>query len=228
MKAIKLSVNQKMRLIGLRIGFDDALVNPKHLSVFDYDIEETFLAATFEAENDLRILRILISWVKVHGDYVLIEKLLKRLKAWEAIKGESSAFQLLAATAVIAGFSGWKRGLRASVKKPIYPGNKALLLSSIELKGVDPMFSPLGIMVPHNYLSPRESDVFTVHELLSSHLQYRNRHLFGANWRSDIITAIESGIENPFRISKVVGCSYEPAHRVFGEYQLLRDLKLVG
>jgi hypothetical protein len=27
-------------------------------------------------------------------------------------------------------------------------------------------------------------------------------------------------------IAKAIGCSYEPAHRIFGEYQLVKDLKL--
>ena len=50
--------------------------------------------------------------------------------------------------------------------------------------------------------------------------QYRNRYLYGPSWRADIVTAIESGATSPAEIVRRLGCSYEPAHRVFREYAL--------
>ncbi len=48
--------------------------------------------------------------------------------------------------------------------------------------------------------------------------QYKNRLLYGANRRADIITAIEFGMKSPYEISKKLNCSYDPAHRIFKEY----------
>lgn len=50
--------------------------------------------------------------------------------------------------------------------------------------------------------------------------QYRNRVLYGANRRADIITAVESGWGNPSAVANILGCSYEPAHRVLRDYYL--------
>jgi hypothetical protein len=60
----------------------------------------------------------------------------------------------------------------------------------------------------------------TPEELVKVNQQYRNRYLYGPNWRADIITAIESGLTSPTQIMRRVGCSYEPAHRVWREWQI--------
>ena len=62
-------------------------------------------------------------------------------------------------------------------------------------------------------------------ELAHDTQQCRNRLLYGASWRADIIAAIEQGAANPFIISKTLGCSYEPAHRIFREYQIANPPK---
>ena len=214
-----ISLNQKMRLIGLRIGFDEKVAPRNKLNALDYDLEETLIESIYEAQNDLRILRILVSWIKIHGGYVIVEKLFKRLKAWESIRGVNPIFELLIGIAVTSGHLKWGKYGKATPKKPIYPGNETLLKSSISVKGEDENLSKLGIKVPRGYLNPRDSDVFTPNELLSVNHQYRNRYLFGPNWRADIITAIECGFENPSQISKKIGCSYEPAYRTYHEYQ---------
>jgi hypothetical protein len=59
-------------------------------------------------------------------------------------------------------------------------------------------------------------------ELLKINLQFRNRLIYGANWRADIITAIQMGIDNPNKIKELIGCSYEPANRIFKEYSMAR------
>ena len=62
--------------------------------------------------------------------------------------------------------------------------------------------------------------MLTTERLIQKNLQYRNRLLFGASWRADIITAIQMGMKTPYEISKKIGCSYEPAYRIFKEYAL--------
>ena len=48
-------------------------------------------------------------------------------------------------------------------------------------------------------------------------LAYKNRLIYGAQWRADIITAIERGAKTPIEISRMCGASYEPCHRVLSE-----------
>ncbi len=84
-----------------------------------------------------------------------------------------------------------------------------------------PYLEKIGIMIPEGSLRIRDKDVLPAEILLKKNMQFKNRLLFGANWRADIITAIEWGMENPNRISKLLGCSYEPANRIFREYMLV-------
>lgn len=48
-------------------------------------------------------------------------------------------------------------------------------------------------------------------------LAYKNRLIYGAQWRADIITAIERGAKTPTEISRMCGASYESCHRVLSE-----------
>ena len=44
----------------------------------------------------------------------------------------------------------------------------------------------------------------------------RLRAAFGANWRADVLFVILNGLaNNPFQASRVLGCSYETAHRIW-------------
>src|SRR5262249_47629716 len=114
--------------------------------------------------------------------------------------------------------------LRTSSRHPEHPVDPELLESSIQFQGSDEELKKHGILVPKKLLRIRPEDVLTEVELSKSNPQYKNRLLFGACWRADIITAIEAGVENPSQISRLLGCSYEPAHRVFREYQLARGI----
>jgi hypothetical protein len=60
----------------------------------------------------------------------------------------------------------------------------------------------------------------TAEDLIKSNLQYKNRFIYGANWRADIITAIQFGYDNPSKIKDLIGCSYEPANRIFKQYKM--------
>jgi hypothetical protein len=225
----KLTLNQKLRLIGFRIGFDDEKTPSKHkFSSLDYDLEDTLIAACFESFDDNRILRVLTVWAKTHGQRVIQEKLFKRLTEWERIKGVQHHVQYFTAICVAEGFSGWKKWLTLTPKNPIFPGDEEALKASIKLKGEDLKLGKLGVLVPNGFLRPRPDDVYSVDELTSDNRQYRNRFLYGTNWRADIITAIEAGLDNPSQIAKAIGCSYEPAYRVFHEYRIWSGQKVVA
>ena len=54
-------------------------------------------------------------------------------------------------------------------------------------------------------------------DLIKPKQQYRNRLIYGAQWKADINTAIENGARLPAEGSCATGASYEPCHRVFSE-----------
>jgi hypothetical protein len=68
----------------------------------------------------------------------------------------------------------------------------------------------------------RESDVFSVDELVKANRQYRNRYIFGANWRAEIITSIQNGAQNPNQVSKLLGIARSRVGIVFKEYSLIK------
>ncbi|MGK5084477.1 hypothetical protein WDW37_14375 [Bdellovibrionota bacterium FG-1] len=215
-----LSLNQKLASIGFRINYDSLGLKLKNLSLLENaDLEETLIHAAFEAKTDFRTLSILLSWITVHADYVIVEKFLKKIKLFEKIHGVNRVLDLMAAHAVINGSHKWKKAIRTHVKRPEFPVDPELLKTSIEFQGADDTLKKFGILIPKKLLRIRTSDVLQPAELSTINPQYRNRLLFGASWRSDIITAIEAGIKNPNQISKMLGCSYEPAYRIFKDYR---------
>jgi len=103
----------------------------------------------------------------------------------------------------------------------LYP--KEISESAISLKGPIDYLLKFNFRVPKGSIRIRPSDVLTPPELIRSHRQYRNRFIYGPSWRADIMTAIEKGARTPTEIMKATGCSYEPAYRVFHEYQLVKS-----
>ncbi|MBI4925806.1 MAG: hypothetical protein HY843_07775 [Bdellovibrio sp.] len=100
----------------------------------------------------------------------------------------------------------------------LYP--KEITLSSVRLKGSISYLKEAGFILPERSLRVRERDVFSPEALLKKNLQYRNRYIYGACWRADIITAIQQGMKSPSEVMKKIQCSYEPAYRVFKKYRL--------
>jgi hypothetical protein len=220
----KICLNQKLSLIGIRISYSEKDYEVSTTTCFDYDIEETLILAAFEATQDYRLLSLLLSWVKIHGDYVIVEKLFKKLKEFEKYKGQTHIMNMLAVQAVLSGFLKWKKWVTSSKDKPIYPFIDESFKSSIEYQGANEDFAKFGVQIPKKFLRIRDSDIFSIEELAKSNIQYRNRLIYGSSWRADIIAAIEFGFKNPSIIARTVGCSYEPSHRIFNEYLIVKNL----
>ncbi len=205
----EISLDQKLQLIGIQI------LVPKIKKQNSWiDIENTLHQASLEITHDSRLFSLLCTWISVHGDYVIIEKLMKLQK-----KNNSPWLVALAICAFNLGFHQWKRLIKK--QKEIFAlVDIDLALSSIGLKGEEPNFRKYGFLIPRNIIRLRANVVLAIERLVKKNSQYRNRLLFGASWRADIITAIEKGMKIPYEISKTIGCSYEPAHRIFKEYHL--------
>lgn len=204
--------NQALASIGIRLGSVSSASSRKATS---YDIEQVLLDASGALRHDGRLASLLLSWVHVHAEHVIVEKLRKILRN---TKGDDQriAISALAAYAASQGQHKWK--------KLIFPVAKGLLFrsktaeSAIKLKGAEPWAEEYGIRIARGSLRIRPDDVLTVEELAKANPQYRNRLLFGASWRADIITAIQQGASTATEVMKRVGCSYEPAHRIRREY----------
>lgn len=205
-----LSLDQKLSYIGFQLASTHKI---KHFQWID--IENTIHEATLEVAQDSRLFSLLCSWVSIHGDYVIIEKLMKLQK-----RKNSPWLVALSIFAFNMGFHQWKRLIKKQ-KGPLALVSTELALSSITLKGEESNFRKNGFLMPHGIIRVRASDAQTPQRLIKKNPQYRNRLLFGASWRADIITAIEVGMKTPYQIAKTLGCSYEPAHRIFKEYALV-------
>ena len=185
------------------------------------DIENTLLDALEVFPDDTRLVSVFLSWIKVHGNYVIVEKLAKfAARRAESTLRDNPWLSLTAAWAVECGFHKWKKLIK-TMSEPVYLYPQTVSEGAIKLKGVIPWLEPLGFRIPQNSIRIREDDVVPPEKLVQHNLQYKNRYLFGASWRADIITAIQRGITSPMEIVRAVGCSYEPAYRVSREYGMI-------
>jgi hypothetical protein len=182
------------------------------------DIEATLLEAAPPARRDGRLMSLLFSWVHVHADHVIVEKLRKRVRA---AHGADARLVVSALAAYAAGRGGHKwRKLIWPPKSPTPLSASRAARSALALKGAEPWLGEHNILAARGSLRIRPQDVLSVAQLAGSHAQYRNRLLYGASWRADIISAIQDGARTAAEISRRVGCSYEPAHRVRKEYMI--------
>lgn len=90
--------------------------------------------------------------------------------------------------------------------------------AAIKSSGAVPWLKEINILCPNSHFLLKPESIMPPKELLKNNSQFRNRLIYGANWRADIITAIQMGVENPSKIKELLGCSYEPANRIFKEY----------
>lgn len=213
------SLDARLQAIGIRLASSRKLSPPKA----EADIERTILAAVNELPQDLRLASLLFTWVKVHGEYVITEKLAKLVKSGTV--EHRDWLSALAAFAVHNKYHKWSK-LIVRRRKPVHLLPLEMSELPIRMRGAEPWLESQGILLPVGSLRIREDDVFGPSELARKNRQYRNRYLYGPSWRADIITAIEAGCTTPTEIKERVGCSYEPAHRVFREYHLARSRRI--
>lgn len=182
------------------------------------DIETVLLDIVEVFPEDSRLVSVFLSWIKVHGNYVIVEKLAKlATQRMKDARSDLPWLSMTAAWAVECGYHKWRKLIK-KVPTPTYLYPKMMSEGAIKMKGIIPWLEPLGFRIPQNSIRIREEDVMHPEKLIRYNLQYKNRYLYGPSWRADIITAIQRGVTSPAEISRVVGCSYEPAYRVCHEY----------
>jgi len=216
MKMQKPILNQKMRNLGFTLSADDI----SGLSPLSFDIERDLIDIIVEARGDYRVLGLLNLWFKKHADVIILEKFYKILSKREDINEDDPILNFLIASAISTKHNKWKRCLKTNPRKQTYPIDPENLKAAIKIKGKDEAMAKLGILVPNDFLKTRDEKIYDQADLARHNRQYRNRLIIGPNWRADIITAIELGVDNPFKISTTIGCGYESAYRVMKEYKI--------
>ena len=203
--------NLKLNWIGIRVSGNSK----------QGDIEETFLTAALECPDNFRLASLLFSWMKVHGNYVIVEKLRKLVNKAKMTEVQRRWISALA----VYGKNNCSHKWKSLIEIPeanIHLLPEEISKSAIALKGSEEWLSEYSILLPKGTLRIREEDIMEPSQLIQINHQYKNRYLFGPSWRADIITAIQGGCKTPTAIMKKIGCSYEPAYRIFHEYSLVK------
>jgi hypothetical protein len=214
------TLDDRLRAIGFRIASHN-----EHPSPGEVDIERTLLEAVGEIPRDGRLASLLLSWIKVHGEFIVVEKLKKLANQQEKIEpGSTTWLAALAAFALHEGDARWKLLIRPA-EEAVYLFPKKVTDSAVRMKGPIDWLAKINFIVPKESLRIREQDVLAPKELIRKSRQYRNRYLYGPSWRADIASAMERGLRTPAAIARDVGCSYEPAYRVYHQLALARSPK---
>lgn len=206
-----LNLEDKLNRIGVRITGGTG-ARPKKTDWID--IERVLYESTLEVGNDGRLFMLLLGWVEIHGSHVVIEKLMKYQK-----EKFSPWLVALAIYAVNKSHFMWKP-LVIKMPEKYFLGSLALARQQIKFKGEYEIFTEKNFLIAKDSIRIRERDVLSVKELISRNTQYKNRFIYGSNWRADIITAIDKGFDNPYQIAKVLGCSYPSALKISKDYKM--------
>ena len=201
-------------LAGIGMNFDAA---PRP----DANIEDTLLAASVEAleRDDLRLLAVLTTWLRVHHARVNTDHLLRLIR-------EHRGPRVRAFWAAVGRWLGKDR--RFARLTALYAGPRLDLLPTgsdfhVRRAGEDPRFAGGPLRVPANVLRDRDADVLTPAELANRHRAYRWRVLMGPSYRADMWAALQED-------SSLTAT--ELARRAYGSFatawQVKRDHDLLG
>jgi len=217
-RAVPLSLEEKLAAIGVTTATE----RPTTEQISAADLEEALadVIVSFAAPgNDQRWLGPVLAWVEAHGSAVIIEKLTKILKRRNKLGDNVEFASLLATYALAHGHKRWQSLLLLAPVAPRLVGHPDLAPSLLEIRGAEAWAKTANFLVPNGSLVPQGKWILSPSSVAMQNQQYRNRLIYGAQWRADIITAIQRGARNPTEASMASGASYEPCHRVFRELE---------
>ena len=215
---IPLSIEQKLASIGLMVSANEA--DFKQLR--EVDIEQTLIEAISCFGSDeafLRYLNPVFTWIEEHGSAVIVEKFVKLLFNRQ-LQGKDIAYSfLMAKFAEHVGLRRWNQILKLKPNPDHlrYVGPADICESFIKLRGEEEWSKGSGFKLPKGIILLNKKWILSRSSLAKLNHQYRNRLIYGAQWRSDIITVIERGVTTPIEVSRISGASYEPCHRILAD-----------
>ena len=216
-----LGLNDRLAAIGI-------MMSARSLSpgeVESEDIEAVLADAMIELSRstvELRLFGPLLSWVAEHGSAVIVEKLIKILRARAGEGADVSHAALVGKFAQTKGHKRWSTVVEnfAPTQRPLRIfGPADLAVSLLALRGEEEWARGSGFRIPKGAAVTQAKWALSRQSLAKRNRRYRNRLIYGAQWRADIITAYQLGARTPTEASQMSGASYEPCYRVKSELE---------
>ena len=224
---------EKIEFLGLRIHGDfpsESLNSTLDLERVLFDL--CLFLDTHREEG--RLLGLLKSWFKVHGDKVIVLKLKKLREEYFKKTGEDVEWlRFFAYYNISLRRHNWKI-LTSSLRKnklPFYAlANEKMAKQFIKRWGQEKFLpSHSNLKIHKNSLREREEDVATVEELIKSNLQYQNRFKFGQNIKSDIYTFWPKGSFTSIKdFAEFIKYDYETVRKNLLDYRKLVEVGVVS
>jgi hypothetical protein len=181
--------------------------------------EECLRELSTRVLQDLKALVLLNGAIQNHKDLLHPEMLLKCLQRGSV---DLNVIGALLSKTQDRRFAKVVEFCRASKCKSPVPSRILALAARIGQSTYDADFKSFGIKITE-LPQGDEKKITSSRRLLRGSVFFKNRVLFGCNWRADIISCIGLGFANPSEIKRRLHCSYETAHRVFNDYTLFQQ-----
>lgn len=179
------------------------------------DPERTLLQTLREFEDQRKMLRLVLAWLRSYGALVHVERI-------KALAGDLPAGQLawlggLAEHQTQQGDLRW-RSISQMIKHILgtpAPRFEMPKLDTLQVarKGEDLHFKEFGLVIPT--VEPAEpKKLYSFNAGVRNNIWLRMRILFGTNWRADAATVMILGLaKNPYQAEQILGCAKETAYR---------------
>ena len=187
------------------------------------NIEDTLLAASVEGleRDDLRVVAMLVTWLRVHHGWVNADRLLRAGRAHDGPR-------VRAFWAAVGDWLGEARKDRRFMRfAELYRGPRIDLLPAgtefhVRRAGEDRRFAGTSLRVPAGVLRDRDSDVLAPTELARRHSTYRHRVIMGPSYRADMWAALEENSSlSAAELARVAYGSFATAWQVKHDRELL-------
>lgn len=185
------------------------------------DPERTLIESLNRFQEERKILRLILAWIKDFGDLLHVERL-------KALSKNLTPFELAWLGGLASYATGWDRrwyGLEKEVSKrlgepkPIFKTTKLDELVA-KRQGTETNFKKFGLVIP--IIKPGlPKKLLKRSSVVKDHPWLRLRSLFGTNWRADIAwQLLQFPNKTPYRVAKDLGCTTETAYR---NWQALKE-----
>lgn len=179
------------------------------------DIEETLVDSLYFIDRDSRLLGLILSWMKVHHLKINADKFFRTYEK----KEERNPWFSGVCSYLLRELKDHRFKKGVSKNRKTHDWMNRDQSSLIKMKGPCAFLESEKISIASTSVRIRESDIFEPKELCGVHNQYRNRCLYGANWRSDIITFYQINPTTIYKISKDMGIRWNVVNSVISDYR---------
>lgn len=186
--------------------------------------EECLIELSNRALSDFKTVSLLLGALKTHADLIHPEILLKFLQRCN----KSAQTNVLGALIFKLDDRRFQKIInyckdQKHIHKNENPAKELVLAAKIGQSKYDSHFSKFGIEISELPL-PDPKKISSLERLTKSNTYFKNRILFGCNWRADVISCIQLGSTNPSQVKDRLHCSYETAHRIFNDYSVFKSV----